>query len=192
MWILVVIAAYLFLVEPFVATGRYLAERFDIKTSAERRELFRELYSKTSLFELRDLSEINVESLFRNTYPIASEITSSNALLEGEWRGLTIEMGFLSLIPRAIYPSKPDLNVGNFFAQTVGLRMGLVNPRDFMTNISITIPFEMIGNFGWAAGVLSFGIIGCSLGCFLCMDAFSSKTGNSSVDSLAGVCRLKF
>jgi hypothetical protein len=160
MWILVVIAAYLFFVEPFVTTGRHLAERFNIKTSAERRELFRELYSKTSLFELAYSREINVESLFRSVYPIGSEITSSNTLLEGEWRGLTIELGFLTLIPRGIYPSKPDLNIGNFFAQTVGYRMGIIDPRDSITNISITIPFEMVGNFGWAAGVLSFGIIG--------------------------------
>ena len=104
--------------------------------------------------------EINIASPFRSIYQLAGEVTRRNALFQGEWEGLTIEWGLLTLVPREFYADKPPLSVGNFFAQALGVDLGMVSPEDFDTNLTLTIPFEVIGNYGWLAGILSFGAVG--------------------------------
>jgi len=153
---------YLFIVEPFVATGRQLAETLDIQTTKEKEGVFRELIDQESLIQVGSWKEINIASPFRSIYQLAGEVTRRNTLLQGEWEGLTIGWGLLALVPREFYPDKPPLNVGNFFAQTVGVDLGLVGPEDFVTNVGLTIPFEVIGNYGWLAGILSFGLMGAA------------------------------
>ena len=57
-------------------------------------------------------------------------------------------------------PDKRDMNIGNFFAQTVGVDTGVTHRSDTLTNIGVSIPFEFVGNYGWGAGILAFGLIG--------------------------------
>ena len=153
---------FLFVVEPFVATGRHLAETLGIQTTEEKEGVFRELIEEKSLLQIGSWKEINIGSPFRGIYQLAGEVTRRNALFQGEWEGLTIGWGLLTLVPREFYPDKPPLNIGNFFARTVGVDLGMVDPEDFDTNFGLTIPFEVIGNYGWLAGILSFGLIGAA------------------------------
>lgn len=159
-WIGIGILAYLFVIEPFVSTGRHLAEKMDIRTTEERREIFQELLSDRSWLEDFSWQDIKIESPFRGIYMLAGEVTRRNSLFNGEWQGYTIIWGMSALIPRVIFPDKPMLNVGNFFALTVGVDLGIISPKDFITNIGVSLPFEIVGNFGWLAGIISFGIFG--------------------------------
>ena len=53
--------------------------------------------------------------------------------------------------------------MGNFFAHELGNAAW----DNYMQNISITIPFEVVGNFGWFAGILSFAAIGAGWAAFI-------------------------
>ena len=57
-------------------------------------------------------------------------------------------------------PNKRDAAIGNFFSQTVGADIGVTNREDTLNSAAVSIPFEFVGNYGWAAGVMSFGLIG--------------------------------
>ena len=159
-WMAIGFFAYLFFVEPFTTAGRQIAESLQIQTPEERTNLFRQLITEGKLTQQRSWKEINIESPFRGIYQLAGEITRRNGLFDGEWQGYTIIWGLSALIPRVFYPEKPMLNVGNFFALTIGADLGLVSSGDYVTNISVSMPFEIVGNFGWLAGILSFGLIG--------------------------------
>jgi len=175
MWMGIVVLIYLFVIEPFVSTGRHLAEKMNIQTTEERNEIFRELSSDLSWFEDFSWQDIKIESPFRGIYMLAGEVTRRNSLLYGEWQGYTIGWGLSALIPRAIYPDKPLMNVGNFFALTVGVDLGIISPRDFITNIGVSLPFEIVGNFGWLAGIISFGIFGAFWALFCSLILSSSR-----------------
>ncbi len=64
------------------------------------------------------------------------------------------------MIPRELFPEKPSTSIGNFFTQTLGVDLGVADASDFGSNTAISIPFEIVGNYGWLAGILSFGVIG--------------------------------
>ncbi|WP_223911010.1 hypothetical protein [Geobacter sp. AOG1] len=156
-YILVAVLAlsYLFIIEPFVNNMRYVAEIAKISTTEERAELFKiGLDSGIVMDEMRD-HEVNIESPFRGIFLLANGIAEESSLFNGPWDN-TISEGMLSLVPRAIYPDKPDMNMGNFF----GRYLGAVDPDDYMTNMGVSIPFEFVGNYGYMAGILSFGLIG--------------------------------
>jgi hypothetical protein len=46
--------------------------------------------------------------------------------------------------------------MGNFFAR----QLGVSEAPDYLNNVAITMPFEIVGNYGWLAGWLSFAVIG--------------------------------
>ena len=64
------------------------------------------------------------------------------------------------LIPRVFYPDKPDADIPNFFSRTVGADIGVSGREGTLNGIAISMPFEFVGNYGWCAGILSFGLIG--------------------------------
>jgi hypothetical protein len=158
LWSLIISAVllFVFVVAPYVSLGRHLAAKSKISTSWERAQVFRDLLSKPELFLPSADREIDVSPLFRHIAPLAAELTRRNGLLEGEWGGDTIVWGLEILAPRVINPDKRDMNIGNFFARTVGADIGFTDRFGEVTNISLTIPFEFVGNFGLLSGLLAF------------------------------------
>jgi len=147
--------SYLFLIEPFVNNMRYVAEIAKITTTEERAELFQlGLERGISLDDMKD-HEVNIESRFRGIFILADGIAAESSFFDGPWSN-TLSEGMLTLVPRSIYPDKPDSNIGNFFARY----LGAISPDDYMTNMGVSIPFEFVGNYGYIAGILSFGLIG--------------------------------
>ena len=152
--VLVLASFYLLVVEPVVSQMRFAAEVAQITTPEERTELFNQfLKSEISLADMQAI-EINIESPFRYIYDYASRLSAECSLFAGPWDS-TLSDGLLALVPRVIYPDKPDLNMGNFFARELG-----PDPDNYEYNIGVSIPFEFTGNYGYLAGILSFGLIG--------------------------------
>jgi len=152
--ILVLALFYLSIVEPFVRQMRFAAEVIQITTPEERTELFKQaLGSGLQLGEF-NLREVNIESPFREIYEYAGRIASESSFMSGPWNN-TLSEGLLALVPRAIYPDKPELNMGNFFARELG-----PDPDNYDYNIGVSIPFEFVGNYGYLAGILAFGLVG--------------------------------
>ncbi len=161
-WMLITIVTVFFVlvIAPYVTYGRYLAAMAKVDSSGGRVEVFYELLTNPDKFRLAMGRETNVAVLFRGIFPLAAELTRRNSFSEGEWGGDTITWGFEVLVPRAILPEKRDMNIGNFFARTVGADVGYANRFDLVTNLAVTIPFEFVGNYGWFGGVLSFALMG--------------------------------
>ncbi len=145
---------YLFIVEPFVSQARTVAGIVNITTPEERTELFSLALSRGIAVKDLKAVEVNIESPFRGIYLFAGGIAADSSMLQGPWS--TLFDGLSALVPRVLYPDKPDLNMGNYFAQYLGVS----DPDDYINNIGVSIPFEFVGNYGYLAGVLSFGLIG--------------------------------
>ena len=152
--------AYLLVIEPFVSTARHLAEVNNVTTSTERKALFANLLHSGAFKETKSIRDINIESPFRGIYVLAGDITRNNDLFSGEWDGYTFAWGLGSLVPRVLNPNKRDMNIGNYFYKTVYSRAYMKEVVSDISNVSITLPFEFVGNYGWTAGVLSFVFIG--------------------------------
>jgi hypothetical protein len=134
---------------------RSAAEIAKITTTEERAELFQLGLSQWMMFaDTRD-HDINIESPFRGIFLYADGISSDSSVFSGPWEN-TLSEGMLTLVPRSIYPDKPDSNMGNYFARY----LGTVADDDYVTNEGVSLPFEFVGNYGYLAGILSFGLIG--------------------------------
>jgi hypothetical protein len=147
-------------IEPFVSYGRRQAELHGVTSSAERQELFTGAVGDVEEFVPSKLEEVRVESFFRGIVPIAGEILRQSDAFEGAWEIDTIGWGMLTLLPRFLFPDKPALNIGNYIAGTIGFSIGQIAPDDEITNVSPSIIFEVVGNYGWVAGIIVFPVIG--------------------------------
>jgi hypothetical protein len=152
------LCGYLFVVEPFVTAMRMRAETHKAVTTAERVEIFSEGWRDFQIGGSSSGRDVNIESLFRGIYPLAKDIADRSSFTGGPWRGQSLVDGLSSLLPRALFPNKASTNMGNFFAR----QLGASEARDYMTNIAITVPFEVVGNYGWVAGCLSFAVMGAA------------------------------
>jgi hypothetical protein len=157
---LLLVAGFLLIVEPFVFNSRLRAEASGARDQADRITVFLQAINEGDLTVHTDLQSINISSLFRGIYPLAGELTRRNSLLNGYWQGITLDQGLQALIPRALSPDKPNMDIGNFMARTVGVDIGVVTPDNFITSVAVSIPFEFVGNYGWLVGVGSFALIG--------------------------------
>jgi hypothetical protein len=157
-WVVLVAAlcGYLVVVEPFVATMRLRAQTHSAATAADRIEIFREGWADFQISGPGSGRDVNVASLFRGIYSLAKETADQSSFFEGPWKGQSLRDGFSGLLPRALFPNKAASNIGNFFAR----QLGVLKDKDYSTNVAITIPFEIVGNYGWVAGCLSFAAIG--------------------------------
>lgn len=151
---------FLVIITPFVSFGRQLAIVSGATDSATRKQVFTTVLKNPRSSLPDTLEKIDISVFFRGIYPLAGELTRRNKFFDGEWGGYTIAWGIETVVPRAFNPGKRDSNIGNFFARTVGADIGVSNRSDFLNSIAISIPFEFVGNYGWLAGVLSFGLIG--------------------------------
>jgi hypothetical protein len=161
-WMLLLTGALLFVlvITPYVVYGRWMAATASAAGSMERTQAFAALLAGDPLVFLpNSTKDVDVRVFFRGISPLAGELTRRNSFLEGEWGGDTIGWGFEVLVPRVLLPEKRDMNIGNFFARTVGADLGVSERFDYLNNIAISIPFEFVGNYGWLGGVLSFGMI---------------------------------
>ncbi len=153
--VLVVPIFYLFIVEPFVSQMRFAAEVAKVATPEERAELAK-LGLRERLWTYNiSMLDVNIESPFRWIFIYADRIASDSSMFSGPWNG-TLSEGLLTLVPRAIYPAKPDSNMGNYFARYLGVSAA----DNYINNIGVSLPFEFVGNYGYLNGILSFGFIG--------------------------------
>jgi len=161
-WLFIAIGVLVFLVviTPFVTYGRNVALTSGSVNSAMRKQIFSDVLKDPQAFLPTAVEAMDISVFFRGIYPLAAELTRRNGFLDGEWHGYTIAWGFEILVPRVFMPGKRDTNIGNFFSRTVGADIGVTNRNDEINNIGASIPFEFVGNYGWCAGILSFGIIG--------------------------------
>jgi len=161
-WLIMILGAVVFLwvITPFVHYGRHIAVTSGATDSAMRKEVFMDILKDPKAFMLAGKEGLYVSIFFRGIYPLAGELTRRNGIIDGEWKGYTILWGFEILVPRALLPNKRDAAIGNFFSRTVGADIGRTNRNDTLNSAAVSIPFELVGNYGWAAGVLSFGLIG--------------------------------
>jgi hypothetical protein len=156
-WLVLIVAGtgYMLVIEPFVAAGRIAAQRASATTISERQDLFAFRLSEMQ-FELPDWRQVNVDSPFRFIYEQGVAISNRSTLLAGPWGGQSIQDGLSAIVPRVFSPNKADSNMGNYFARQLNVSRG----NDYMNNIAITIPFEVVGNYGFLAGIGSFAVIG--------------------------------
>jgi hypothetical protein len=162
-WIAVafLLFSYLIFVEPFVDGMRIVSEKARSTTPAQRVELYR-MGLRNMLFNRNVEVHPNIESVFRGIYPYTQQIVTQSSMISGPWKGESILDGISAVIPRAILPTKAESNMGNFFAHELS-----DITENNQINIAITIPFEVVGNFGWFAGILSFAAIGTVWAAFI-------------------------
>jgi hypothetical protein len=156
-WLILVagIFGYLAVIEPFVANTRLQAERVRATSGEDRVEIFSEAWRDFHISG-QGSDDANVESLFRGIYPLAKKIADQSSFMEGPWQGQSVRDGLSALLPRELFPDKADSNMGNFFARQLEVSAA----DNYVNNVAITIPFEIVGNYGWLAGWLSFAVIG--------------------------------
>lgn len=150
---------FLFVIEPFVGFARQQATARGATSSVDRKAIMQEAFASREWLN-RSIEQVNVSSLFRGIYPLAGNIARANTWFHGEWAGDTIRWGIDSTIPRVLNPDKRDMNVGNFFYHTVYARTHAVPVSGTLNNVAISIPFEVVANYGLLAGILSFGLLG--------------------------------
>ena len=161
-WLAIVLGfvIYLVAVEPFVWYGRYLSEIGGITTTEERAYIFKDLIKSGYFMEARSGSDINVESLFRGIYPLAGDIVRNTSVFSGELDGYTIVWGLEVIIPKVLYPEKRDTNIGNFFYLHNYSRAHDEIVVSDISNVGPSLPFEIVDNFGWIAGLIWFVVFG--------------------------------
>jgi hypothetical protein len=153
--ILSLFVGYFIFVEPFVASSRRAARSQQLLTPEERSILFRQQLLN---FELAapNWQDINIQSPFRGIYDQTVKVAAMSTLSSGPWNGQSLRDGYSAVVPRFLDSNKAESNMGNFFAH----ELGVSTADETKNNIAITIPFEFVGNYGFAAGVGSFGLIG--------------------------------
>ena len=161
-WLVLAIGAVVFVVfiTPFVTYGRHAALISGAANLEMRKQIFSEVLKDPQAFLPNSIEAMDPAVFFRGISPLAGELTRRNSFFDGEWHGYTIAWGFEILVPRVFNPGKRDMMIGNFFAQTVGADIGVSDRNETLSNIGMSIPFEFVGNYGWVAGILSFGLIG--------------------------------
>ena len=115
---------------------------------------------------IRDLSDQEGE-LARPRQTLTSRMTSFNQLsrvgdlveINGFYDGSTLEYLSYAFVPRFLWPEKPSIAKGAWFALEIG--QAWVRPDGRITNsVNMTVPGELYLNFGWLGvliGCLAFG-----------------------------------
>ena len=161
MYMVLIAATYILVVQPFIDYSRQVVWQRPDATVEDRVAVFFEQLTENHFVQSeKKYKYIRVESPFRFIYELSGEIIRQNNFAHGRWQGQTLWTGLQVVIPRALYPGKPDLNIGNFFAKEIAVPLGLASPFDDQHNIAITLPFEIVGNYGYLAGVVSFFVLG--------------------------------
>ncbi len=82
-------------------------------------------------------------------------VTEEKGFVDGE----TLQYVVVAVIPRALWPSKPLVTPGQYFAREVG-RGTETASGGFSNAINMTVPGELYLNFGWYAVVPGLALLG--------------------------------
>lgn len=96
---------------------------------------------------------------------------------DGFYEGETIGYAVYVFIPRAIWPEKPEIAPGQWFARKLGHGMELGGTQ-FSNAINMTIPGELYLNYGWLAVVLGMAGLGLLYFQFWELSRFFEEDGN--------------
>lgn len=146
--------AYLFIAYPLVSSWRQdagveYASRWD--QVAEGVGVLTSLHSMP--FDATpDLQRSFARGLLEVTAQIVDRTGTDVPYARGASYGAVLE----SLIPRSLWPDKPDNNTGNW----IGQRYSIVNRGDDVTNISPSLLGEMYMNFGGVGVLLGMALFG--------------------------------
>jgi hypothetical protein len=78
---------------------------------------------------------------------------------EGYYYGKTLEYLSYAFIPRLIWPEKPSINPGQWFAEKIGRGTRLTETR-FSNAINMSVAGELYLNFGWIGAVSGLILMG--------------------------------
>jgi hypothetical protein len=128
-----------------------------------------------------DVSDQNI-MVRRSTINKQSQIFNLVAR-NGFYNGKTMSYFVYVFIPRIIWPEKPIIARGQWFARQLGMGQSIGRGRYAFSNaINMTIPGELYLNFGWA-GVM----IGCTAVGFLLMTIWYSTLFWGSISNITGM-----
>jgi hypothetical protein len=77
---------------------------------------------------------------------------------DGYYRGETLAYLAIAFIPRLVWPEKPQITPGQWFAARIGRGSRLPDGR-FSNSINMTLAGELYLNFGWPAAVAGLGLL---------------------------------
>jgi hypothetical protein len=160
---------YAFLAFPFVTASRLLiqAEEF----GGSRYELAGLMIDHLLSAKWREDAETSfaIDSLGRGLLTYFAQIVHQAGNSVPFMSGRTYVQAGEILLPRFVYPDKPDMNIGNWTAQA----FGVIDPADQVTNMSPTFIGEFYMNAGLGgvlAGMFLLGMVATLVDRFLIID----------------------
>ena len=99
------------------------------------------------------------------------------------WAGETYKPLFTSMIPRAVWPGKPEERTGNAF----GRRYGILAETERQLSFNLPWITEMYANFGRAGVILGMALVGLLFG-FL--ERFLARPGMTALEFVTGTTIL--
>jgi hypothetical protein len=121
------------------------------------------------LIDLREQQEYLIEQRVSTQQTLLSRLSTINQLTQvvrvveedGFLDGSTLDYLGVAFIPRALWPEKPTIAKGAWFALRIG-QANVMADGQIMNSINMTIPGELYLNFGWMGvfiGLLLFGAV---------------------------------
>jgi hypothetical protein len=161
-WLMLAFGTVVFVtvIEPFVDYSRNVAIVSQAGNSADRENVIVNVLKNPQAFLPTRVEEMDPAIFFRGISPLAGELVRRNEPFNGKWDGYTIKWGLESLVPRVIMPDKRDNTIGAFYTMELSDDPTAGENDVYTESKAISIPFEFVGNFGWCAGILAFGLLG--------------------------------
>ena len=153
-----VVLAFFFVIQPFVTIWRALS---GVEYS-DRIEMISQGVAVLSKMEigLPDFSDVEVKGGFsRGVLDVAARITDEAGKIVPYKAGETFVAAADTVVPRFLWPGKPDNSLGNEIGHTYG---AIENVADEVTNVAPTLVGEFFANFGWigvAIGMFLLGLV---------------------------------
>lgn len=156
----VLLASYLLVVAPFISTLR-LTPALQDETPTEHMIRVAGLVLTGSAADDPE-SFAAVERLLSRLFdPVAIGYLVGEVEAVGHPRGATMEYATYSLIPRALWPDKPHITQGGWFAHYVGFSSEATGGT---LSLGISATGELFWNFGLAGVLLGMFAIGIAIG----------------------------
>ena len=135
------------------------------------------------MLEEHELAQQAIDPVERQT--VVSRMTTLNQLSQvgrvvhedGFLEGETLEYLAYAFIPRAIWPEKPAIAKGAWFALRIG-QANLSRDGRISNSVNMTIPGELYLNFGWSGVFLGCWLFGTILGVLWSRTEFWSSSEN--------------
>ena len=138
------------------------------------------------LVELSEVEQMGAYGPVEQRQTVLSRLTTFNQLTQiarivdedGYLDGETLEYLGYAFIPRIIWPEKPKIAKGAWFALRIG--QARLAESGYITNsVNMTIPGELYLNYGWLGVVAGLGIFGWLLAILWDRAAFWRATSNT-------------